>query len=181
MLAHMVLRILAAGVLLLATAGPGAARPALPRSAKSVLTAGPAPLTYRAPVPGPLIIVRRFDPPRTRYGPGHVGVDLALAQGAAVLAAAEGTVRFAGPVAGRGVVVVAHSDGVSTEYEPVRVLARVGEFVRGGQPIGRLAGVHRGCPAGCLHWGARRAGSYLDPLLLLRPLGPVRLLPWTTS
>ncbi len=88
-------------------------------------------------------------------------------------------IRFAGQVAGRGVVVVAHPDGVSTEYEPLLVLVRVGARVGAGQPIGRLAGPHRGCPAaGCLHWGARRGEQYLDPLSLLRPLGVVRLLPW---
>jgi hypothetical protein len=31
---------------------------------------------------------------------------------------------------------------------------------------------------GCAAWGARRGDIYLDPLELLRPLGPVRLLPW---
>ena len=33
----------------------------------------------------------------------------------------------------------------------------------------------------CLHWGARRGDTYLDPLSLLRPLGPVRLLPWSSA
>ncbi len=129
-------------------------------------------------MPGQLVVLRRFDPPSTVYGPGHLGADLALGAGELVLAAGAGTVRFAGPVAGRGVVVVAHPDGVSTEYEPVQPLVRAGAAVSAGAPIGRLTGAHRGCPAACLHWGAKRAGAYLDPLSLLRPLGPVRLLPW---
>jgi murein DD-endopeptidase MepM/ murein hydrolase activator NlpD len=123
-------------------------------------------------------VVRAFAAPATPYGPGHRGVDLATARAAPIRAAAAGVVRFAGQVAGRGVVVVQHADGISTEYEPVRATARAGQRVRRGQPIGRLAGRHRGCAGWCLHWGARRGDTYLDPLALLRPIGPVRLLPW---
>jgi murein DD-endopeptidase MepM/ murein hydrolase activator NlpD len=133
--------------------------------------------SYAPPLPA-LLVVRGFDPPATRYGAGHLGVDLRADTGARVLAAGAGIVRFAGPVAGRGVVVIAHSDGVSTEYEPVRALVRPGAVVTRGEPIGVLDGTHPGCPGRCLHWGARRASAYLDPLSLLRPLGVVRLLPW---
>ena len=133
---------------------------------------------YAAPVHGTLQVLRRFDPPATRYGPGHLGVDLALAADGRVLAAGAGVVRFAGSVAGRGVVVVQHADGVSTEYEPVRPIVRVGATVGRGQVLGTLWGEHRGCVRSCLHWGARRDGDYLDPLSLLQPLGPVRLVPW---
>lgn len=135
--------------------------------------------SYRPPVVDGLHVLRGFSPPATQYGPGHLGVDLAAAAGTAVLAAGAGVVRFAGQVAGRGLVVIAHPDGISTEYEPLLVQTGVGARVSAGQPIGRIAGLHRGCPAtGCLHWGARRDGHYLDPLSLLRPLGVVRLLPW---
>jgi murein DD-endopeptidase MepM/ murein hydrolase activator NlpD len=156
-------------------ARPGAGRAAMAAPAavaRSVI------VTYRAPLAGQLLVLRRFDPPSTPYGPGHLGVDLALGAGGLVLAAGAGTVRFAGPVAGRGVVVIAHPDGISTECEPVRPLVRAGVAVPAGQPIGRLTGAHRGCTGSCLHWGARRGGNYIDPLSLLRPLGPVRLLPW---
>ena len=106
-------------------------------------------------------------------------MDLAAPVGAAVRSAGDGVVRFAGPVAGRGVVVVLHPDGISTEYEPLTIAVRAGQRVSAGQRLGTVAGVHRGCaPAGCLHWGARRGENYLDPLSLLRPLGVVRLLPW---
>jgi murein DD-endopeptidase MepM/ murein hydrolase activator NlpD len=97
-----------------------------------------------------------------------------------VLAARSGQVLFAGSVADRGVVVVAHSDGVLTEYEPVVPSVHSGDTVRTGEVIGQIFGTHRGCaPERCLHWGARRGGVYIDPLRLLAPLGPVRLLPWT--
>jgi murein DD-endopeptidase MepM/ murein hydrolase activator NlpD len=83
-------------------------------------------------------------------------------------------------VAGRGVVVIEHPDGVSTEYEPLLALVRTGQLVTAQQPIGRIAGTHEGCPAdSCLHWGARRGAVYFDPMSLLQPLGVVRLLPWS--
>ena len=87
---------------------------------------------------------------------------------------------FAGQVAGRGVIVIAHADGVSTEYEPVQASVRVGDVTSPGEPIGVLVGTHDECPQnGCLHWGARRNGVYFDPMTLLQRLGPVRLLPWS--
>jgi murein DD-endopeptidase MepM/ murein hydrolase activator NlpD len=138
--------------------------------------APPAAVRYTAPVPGALL--RPFVPPPTPYAAGHRGVDLAAPAGAPVRAAADGVVRFAGPVAGRGVLVIAHPDGVSTEYEPVRPLLPAGTAVARGEPVARVSGRHPGCARSCLHWGARRGGVYLDPLTLLRPLGPVVLLPW---
>jgi murein DD-endopeptidase MepM/ murein hydrolase activator NlpD len=91
-------------------------------------------------------------------------------------------VRFAGSVAGRGVVVLAHPDTITTEYEPVRPLVHVGDPIARGQPLGRIEGTHGSCtPGGCLHWGAKRGGAYFDPLSLLHPLGPVRLLPWSPA
>ncbi len=135
------------------------------------------PVDYAPPVDGRLRVLRGFDLVLSPYAPGHRGVDLA-APGGRVMAAAAGTVTFAGPVAGRGVVVVEHRDGIRTEYEPVRPSVTVGAVVGRGTPLGQVAGRHPGCaPADCLHWGARRGATYLDPLLLLRPLGPVRLLP----
>jgi murein DD-endopeptidase MepM/ murein hydrolase activator NlpD len=133
---------------------------------------------YSAPLSGRLDVVRPFDPPAHRFGAGHLGVDLRAVAGEVVHAAGAGVVRFAGAVAGRGVVVIAHPDGITTEYEPVAPAVRAGAPIRAGQPIGVLRGSHRGCPGACLHWGAARDGAYLDPLSLLAPLGPVVLLPW---
>ncbi len=122
---------------------------------------------------------RPFEPPATAYAAGHRGVDLATAPGGVVLSAADGVVTFAGIVAGRGVVVITHADGIRTEYEPLAASVTTGTTVRRGEPIGRVAGRHDGCaPDACLHWGARRGDVYFDPMTLLRPLGRVRLLPW---
>jgi murein DD-endopeptidase MepM/ murein hydrolase activator NlpD len=105
-------------------------------------------------------------------------VDLAGAPGAVVLAAGGGVVVFAGLVAGRPVVSIAHPGGLRTTYEPVAPSVRAGLPVARGSPIGTLLPGHAGCPvAACLHWGLRRGESYLDPLLLLTP-PRIRLLPW---
>lgn len=170
--------VLIACVAVLAGGAPAAA----PADAPGVSGEGahaPAPVSYAAPLPPPLRVLRGFVPPPSPYAAGHRGVDLAAQNGVVVRAAGTGRVSFAGAVAGRGVVVVVHADGVRTEYEPVRPLVRAGQPVTRGQPIGLLHGRHGTCrPDGCLHWGARRGGRYFDPLALLRPLGPVRLLPW---
>ena len=121
-------------------------------------------------------LVRGFDPPSSPWGKGHRGVDLRGHPGQAVHAAAAGQVRFAEPIAGRGVVVVDHG-GVRTTYEPVHGVLPVGTRVSRGQLIGHLEGGGSHCsPAACLHWGLLRGGTYLDPLLLVG-LGPIRLLP----
>ncbi len=137
-----------------------------------------------APVPGgavwplsPVVVVRSFDPPPQPWRAGHRGVDLAGAPGATVVAASPGTVLFAGAVAGRGVVSVAHPGGLRTTYEPVLASVGVGDVVAAGEPVGTLVAGHRGCAvAACLHWGLRRGDVYLDPRVLVG-LGRVRLLP----
>jgi murein DD-endopeptidase MepM/ murein hydrolase activator NlpD len=139
-----------------------------------------AAVTYSAPVAAPLHVLNPFRAPPTPYSAGHRGVDFAVDPGTVVWAAGSGRVTFAGAVAGRGIVVLLHPDGVSTEYEPIVASVRVGQLVARGAPVGRVSGSHDGCPPDrCLHWGARRAGQYFDPMSLLEPLGPVRLLPWS--
>ncbi len=137
-------------------------------------------MAYSAPVGPPLVVLRAFDLPAGPYGAGHRGVDLATSPDQAVLSAAAGLVRFSATVAGRGVVVIEHADGVRTEYEPVTGVVSPGQRVARGQTIGRLWGRHGSCaPSRCLHWGAQLEGEYFDPMTLLARLGPVRLLPWS--
>jgi hypothetical protein len=138
----------------------------------------PAPAAgWRWPLPGRPRVVRAFDPPLSRYGPGHRGVDLAAPPGTPVLAAGAGVVAFAGILAGRGVLSILHAGGLRTTYEPVQATLAVGARVAAGAVVGRLVAGHPGCPvAACLHWGLRRGKDYLDPLDLLRR-GPIRLLP----
>jgi murein DD-endopeptidase MepM/ murein hydrolase activator NlpD len=123
-------------------------------------------------------VVAGFDPPETRFGTGHRGVDLAGRPGQWVRAAMPGRINFSGVIAGRGVVVVNHG-ATRTTYEPVAGLLPGGTPVTAGEVIGRLQLVGSHCrPAACLHWGWLRGSTYLDPLLLVGAAGPVRLWPW---
>ncbi|MDT0201096.1 M23 family metallopeptidase [Nocardioides sp. AE5] len=121
-------------------------------------------------------VIQPFAPLDVRWGAGHRGVDLAGTAGQVVRSTLPGTVTYAGPLAGRGVVVVDHGD-TRTTYQPVAAMVSVGDEVAGAQPIGwlELAGSHC-APAACLHWGWLRGEEYLDPLDLVG-VRRVRLLP----
>lgn len=116
------------------------------------------------PLHGVPEVVRGFDPPDSPWGAGHRGVDLAGQVGDQVLAAAAGTVTYAGMLAGRGVIVVDHGT-VRTTYEPVDPTVAVGSWVAAGDPIGTLDAGHCSDQP-CLHWGLKQGDEYLDPLLL---------------
>ena len=124
-------------------------------------------------------VLRVFDAPTPNWQRGHRGVDLAGTPGQPVYAAADGSVVFAGLLAGRPVVSLTHPGGLHTSYEPVEAMVRVGQRVRAGTLIGRLAAGHPGCGS-CLHWGAMwgpaSRADYVDPLGLLAST-PVRLKP----
>jgi len=132
--------------------------------------------SWVAPLAGPLVLDRGFDPPATAYGTGHRGVDLRGTTGQSVLTAGAGRVSYAGLLAGRGVVTVVHAGGLRTTYEPLTATVRVGQLVGVGQPIGTLGGGHCRDGGPCLHWGLLRGATYLDPMSLLGVTG-VRLLP----
>ena len=129
------------------------------------------------------VVVRGFDAPSPNWNPGHRGVDLAAVPGQPVYAAGSATVVFAGTLAGRPVVSLAHPGGLRTSYEPVRAAVRVGQPVTAETVIGELQSGHPGCAAAaCLHWGAMWGSAaradYVDPLGLLastairlKPLG----------
>ena len=142
---------------------------------------GPADSTDTDPVGvWPLVpepeVVEGFDPPASPYGAGHRGVDLAGAPGQPVRTSLPGTVTYAGPLAGRGVVVVDHGE-TRTTYEPVAASVSIGDVLAAGDRIGALQVPGSHCfPRACLHWGWIRGETYLDPLRLVG-VGPVRLLP----
>ncbi|MFS0896032.1 M23 family metallopeptidase [Mycolicibacterium litorale] len=126
-------------------------------------------------------VVRTFDAPAAKWQRGHRGVDLAAAPGQPVYAGQAGTVVFAGVLAGRPLVSIAHDGGLRTSYEPVAPSVRSGQRVGAGTPIGEVVAGHAGCAApSCLHWGAMwgpaSRADYVDPLGLLTST-PVRLLP----
>ena len=124
------------------------------------------------PLRPPPAVTRVFDAPSPNWNRGHRGVDLAGVPGQPVFAAAAGTVVFAGELAGRPLVSIAHPGGLRTSYEPVRPSVRVGQLVDAGTAVGDLMAGHAGCAAAaCLHWGAMwgpaSRADYVDPLGLL--------------
>lgn len=125
-------------------------------------------------------VVRGFEPPPEPWLPGHRGIDLLGHVGQQVRSPLAGTILYAGPLAGRGVVVVSHGK-TRTTYEPVLASVHIGERVPVGASLGTLSAVPSHCaPRVCLHWGLVRGSTYLDPLTLITSI-PVRLLPLSNS
>lgn len=141
----------------------------------AVVTAAPATadgVRLSWPLQPAPVVVRQFDAPSPNWQRGHRGVDLAGTDGQPVYAAAAGTVVFAGELAGRPLVSIAHPGGLRTSYEPVRPAVRRGQQVAPGSALGELAAGHPNCAApACLHWGAMwgpaSRADYVDPLGLL--------------
>ncbi|OZE74640.1 peptidoglycan DD-metalloendopeptidase family protein [Rhodococcoides fascians A21d2] len=142
----------------------------------STAVASAAPGDFAWPLQPKPRIVTPFDRPDQNWLPGHRGVDLAAEEGRSVLAVADGTVVFAGSVAGKPVVSVDHPGGLRSTYEPVTASVTAGTRVRRGTVLGSLASGHEGCSSACLHWGIRRGREYLDPTALVRTR-PIRLKP----
>lgn len=125
----------------------------------------------------PVVVTRAFAPPAQNWLAGHRGVDLLSHPGQTVRAAGAGRIVFAGPLAGRGVLVIDHG-GLRTTYEPVTATVRVGQRVVAGQVIGSVATGTGHCgSADCLHLGLIRDTTYLDPRLILET-PHARLVPW---
>jgi hypothetical protein len=161
----------------------GVRRAAIAAAASLVLSlASPAPARaggWSWPLRGEVIaLYRNGDDP---YAAGqHRGIDVAGPVGAPVVAAAAGTVRFAGSAGWSGLAVTVRTeDGrYDTSYlhlSSARV--REGEQVRAKQRIGAVGTSGRPSdPRPHLHFGVRDAGSrhaYHDPLeFLSRPGAP---------
>jgi murein DD-endopeptidase MepM/ murein hydrolase activator NlpD len=100
----------------------------------------------------------------------HDGIDLAAPAGTPVRTAGEGSVLFAGPQQGYGLlVIIEHAHGVVTVYAHNRDLrVKTGQAVREGQVIatvgesGKTSGPH-------LHFEVRQDGAPVDPLDFLGP------------
>jgi len=157
----------------------------LPALLLSVLLAAPGagasgagqPAAGWVPPITPPVVVRGFAPPAQPWLAGHRGIDLRTRPGGPVRAAGDGRVTHAGPLAGRGVVVVDHGP-VRTTYEPVEAAVALGQRVRAGALLGRVGRGAGHCGDGtCLHLGLRRGRTYLDPRLLLGARRVV-LRPW---
>ena len=123
-------------------------------------------------------ITNPYNPPLQNWLPGHRGIDFFATTGDEVYAVGDGTVTYAGEIAGKGVVVISHGK-VRTTYEPVIASVKVGQQVKAGQLIGTLfPGVSHCATVDeviCLHLGALLGEKYINPMLLINPR--VRLLP----
>ena len=157
-------------------APPRAAGPSPPAAPPVAVMSAPAGLIASAgrgwswplsPVPR---VVRPFREGPFPWSPGHRGADLAADPEQVVLAPADGVVLFAGMVAGRPVLVIAHPDGLRSTYEPVRASRPPGSTVRRGVAVGVVVAspASHCAPQTCLHWGALRGRGYIDPLSLLQ-------------
>ena len=122
--------------------------------------------TYRWPVHGP--VIRPYQEPAGPFGAGHRGIDVAVPFGTLARAPADGTVSFAGPVAGSLFISIDHAGGIRTSYSWVSAITvKKGHAVHTGDPIGRTGQGHPGSERPHLHFSARLNGTYIDPMLLL--------------
>ncbi len=138
--------------------------------------AAPDSSAFQWPTGAPAEVLRPFQPPTTRWGQGHRGVDLAHPAGGEILAASSGVVIYAATLVDRPVISIEHTGGLRTTYEPVTAVVHVGQQVHTGQVIGTLEVGH--CEQPCLHWGAKYGrDTYIDPLALLQPAA-WRLVPY---
>jgi murein DD-endopeptidase MepM/ murein hydrolase activator NlpD len=103
-----------------------------------------------------------------RDGRRHDGIDIAAPEGTPVLAAAAGTVLYAGEQAGYGsIVILRHDGGLVTLYaHNSRILVREGDRVKRGEAVarvgqsGKTTGPH-------LHFEVREGTRPKNPLLFL--------------
>ncbi len=100
--------------------------------------------------------------------PSHVGLDIAAALHDPLVAAAAGTVSFAGPSGGYGnLVLIEHADGWQTWYAHFSYISvAVGDYVEQGEVIG-AAGSTGYSTGPHLHFELRYRGAPVDPLVYL--------------
>jgi murein DD-endopeptidase MepM/ murein hydrolase activator NlpD len=120
------------------------------------------------PLPDPSVVLRRYAPVEPYSG--HWGVDLSAPVGTPVRSIAEGTVTFAGFVAGMRSVTVDHGGGLRSTYSYLSAVAVGPGTISKGVVLGR-SGEDHGIAA--LHLSIRAGDRYVDPARLLTcGLGP---------
>lgn len=117
-------------------------------------TAGAADLLFRRPSSAPVLDPFRL--PDGKYGAGNRGIEYDTGEFDRIVAAARGTVVFAGPVARSLFVTVDHGNGLVSSYGFVgHILVREGEEVAGGDLVALAEGP--------FHFSVRLHGEYVDP------------------
>lgn len=100
-----------------------------------------------------------------RWGRLHAGIDIVAPAGAPIVAAAAGTVIYAGWMGGYGLLVlVQHGNGLVTAYaHNSSVTVSQGQRVSQGQTVA-LVGCTGHCTGDHVHFEVRVGGSPVDPL-----------------
>jgi murein DD-endopeptidase MepM/ murein hydrolase activator NlpD len=113
--------------------------------------------------------------PFTGAGAMHAGLDFKGAQGSPILAAAEGTVSFAGVRGGYGnCVEITHAGGIMTRYAHLsRIGVTAGQTVDRGVMIGQMGSTGRSTGTH-LHFEVRLNGAALNPAKFLETRSDVR-------
>lgn len=128
-----------------------------PAVAQGVVDGGPFVL-YSAPMQTE--VVDPFRPPAHIGAAGNRGLEYGSSDNQVVAAAADGHVRFAGPVAGRKAVTIEHADGVRTTYTGLLEI-----WVVEGMAVNRHSAI--AIASAGFHFGARILDHYLDPQILI--------------
>ncbi|MER3521304.1 MAG: hypothetical protein C4317_03475 [Acidimicrobiia bacterium] len=150
---------------------------AVPQTASSVSVPEPPPL-LRWPLQGEIVAYFSAEHP---YGPGHRGIDITSAPGAIVKSAHQGTVTFAGEVAGVRSITVRDPSGWATSYSYVGAIwVEQGVEVRRGAPLATPGNLH-GKGTWGIHFSLRIEQRYVDPLPYTIGFSPVLLPPPSDS
>ena len=113
-----------------------------------------ADLLFRRPTSVPVLDPFRL--PDGKYGAGNRGIEYDTGNLDRIVAAARGTVVFAGPVARSLFVTVDHGDGLESSYGFVgHILVREGQEVVDGDLVALSDGP--------FHFSVRLHGEYVDP------------------
>lgn len=111
--------------------------------------------------------------PILKYTRAHNGVDYAANTGAPVVAVAPGTVTFAAYTRGGGRTVrVRHTNGYESQYLHLSAISvRRGDRVAQGELVGKVGST--GLATGPhLHYGLKKNGKYVNPVLEHRNMPP---------
>ena len=97
----------------------------------------------------------------------HEGLDIGCSFGQTIVAAAAGTIIYAGPQGGYGnIILIQHSPSLVTAYAHQSSFIRTSGHVEAGTPIGRVGSTgHSTGPH--LHFETRVNGAPQDPLRFL--------------
>jgi murein DD-endopeptidase MepM/ murein hydrolase activator NlpD len=169
------MRRILAFVLLMIPMSTGAAAEPVAAAATPAQT-GSTSGTLAWPLRGP--IVRGYEEPANPYASGHRGIDIGASVGTPVKAAASGTVHFAGKVAGSMFVSIDHDGGLQTTYSWVSEIdTHKGAQVQKGDVIALSGTGHPGSTDPThLHFGVKKDGEYVDPMLYLGAIDVVDLI-----